>query len=300
MVLLAGVCLSIVQRNAGRKLAVDIGGSKRLQALSATISAGLLLPWVSVQLATQTDPLPLALPSLGVLLLLGVAQLLDFYTTTMATQRVEHTKICRLGSVLSFSVALALASLSYWYHDNGDVTHREEEEHGLSVGVVMATIFFLVATATLTHPTPRSSSYSLVGYSSAGLPLYSTHHSSLHYSALLSLVKDGLRKIMDDGNSRRIFYFLLLNLVGVASVPSGRVFIMSVFHTDNVCVPYQGFTVVEMLYGVWTNSLGLISDGFHMLFDCSALVVGLCAALMVRWKPTRWAWLVGVASAYHY
>ncbi|CAI8000177.1 Zinc transporter 5, partial [Geodia barretti] len=42
-----------------------------------------------------------------------------------------------------------------------------------------------------------------------------------------------------------------------------------------------------MLYGVWTNSLGLISDGFHMLFDCSALVVGLCAALVVRWKPTR-------------
>ena len=237
--LLAGMCLSIVQRNAGRKLAVDIGGSKRLQALSATISASLLLPWVSIQLATQTDPLP-SLPSLGVLLLLGVAQLLDFYTTTMATQRVEHTKICRLGSVLSFSAALALASLSYWYHDNGDVAHREEEEHGLSVGVVMATIFFLVATATLTHPTPRSSSYSLVGYSSAGLPLYSTQHSSLHYSALLSLVKDGLRKIMDDGNSRRIFYFLLLNLVGVASVPSGWGFRMSIFHTKGfVSVPYR-------------------------------------------------------------
>lgn len=50
----------------------------------------------------------------------------------------------------------------------------------------------------------------------------------------------------------------------------------------------QGFTVVEMLYGVWTNSLGLISDGFHMLFDCSALLIGLCAALMVHWKPTRY------------
>ena len=47
------------------------------------------------------------------------------------------------------------------------------------------------------------------------------------------------------------------------------------------------FTGVEMVYGVWTNSLGLISDGFHMLFDCSALLIGLWAALMVRWKPTR-------------
>lgn len=47
------------------------------------------------------------------------------------------------------------------------------------------------------------------------------------------------------------------------------------------------FTFVELLYGAWTNSLGLISDGFHMLFDCTALVVGLYASLMSRWKPTR-------------
>lgn len=44
---------------------------------------------------------------------------------------------------------------------------------------------------------------------------------------------------------------------------------------------------MELFYGVWTNSLGLISDGFHMLFDCSALVMGLFAALMTRWKATR-------------
>ena len=47
------------------------------------------------------------------------------------------------------------------------------------------------------------------------------------------------------------------------------------------------FTGVELAYGVWTNSLGLISDGFHMLFDCSALVLGLVASLMSRWKATR-------------
>ena len=221
VVLLAGVCLSIVQRNSGRKLAVDVGGSKRLQALSVTISASLLLPWVVVQLATQSEPLP-SLHSLTLLFLLGLAQLADFYAATIASQRLDQSKISRIGSVLSFSVALAMASFSsYWQHYDHDVTGREGEgeEHGLSVGVVMATIFFLVATATLTRPTPRSSSYSLVGYSSAGLPLYSSQR-SLHFSSLLSLVKDGLRKIMDDGNSRRIFYFLLLNLVGsTCSIP---------------------------------------------------------------------------------
>ncbi|KAK5617238.1 hypothetical protein CRENBAI_009692 [Crenichthys baileyi] len=51
--------------------------------------------------------------------------------------------------------------------------------------------------------------------------------------------------------------------------------------------PTPAFTFVELFYGVWTNSLGLISDGFHMLFDCSALVLGLFAALMTRWKATR-------------
>lgn len=42
-----------------------------------------------------------------------------------------------------------------------------------------------------------------------------------------------------------------------------------------------------MMYGLWTNSLGLISDAFHMLFDCGALVVGLFASVMSHWKPTR-------------
>ncbi|CAG2065693.1 unnamed protein product [Timema podura] len=45
--------------------------------------------------------------------------------------------------------------------------------------------------------------------------------------------------------------------------------------------------MVEFMYGVWTNSLGLISDGFHMLFDCSALVMGLLASVMARWKPSK-------------
>lgn len=56
---------------------------------------------------------------------------------------------------------------------------------------------------------------------------------------------------------------------------------------SNNNIVFQMFTFVELLYGAWTNSLGLISDGFHMLFDCTALVVGLYAALMSRWKPTR-------------
>lgn len=40
---------------------------------------------------------------------------------------------------------------------------------------------------------------------------------------------------------------------------------------------------VQLAYGVWTNSLGLISDAIHMFFDCLALSVGLFASVMSKW-----------------
>lgn len=63
--------------------------------------------------------------------------------------------------------------------------------------------------------------------------------------------------------------------------------------------------LVQMLYGVWTNSLGLISDGafllsrfewcqtnlrwvaIHMAFDCMAIGVGLFASVMATWEPNE-------------
>ena len=69
-------------------------------------------------------------------------------------------------------------------------------------------------------------------------------------------IKSYLRSIITDKDSRNIFFFLCLNL---------------------------SFTAVELLYGLWTNSLGLISDAFHMLFDCTALLVGLVCSVIARW-----------------
>ena len=56
------------------------------------------------------------------------------------------------------------------------------------------------------------------------------------------------RLIMSDPNSRNLLGFLMLNL---------------------------SFAFVELIYGVITNSLGLISDSFHMFFDCTGLLAGL-------------------------
>ncbi|TFY72318.1 hypothetical protein EVG20_g690 [Dentipellis fragilis] len=69
-----------------------------------------------------------------------------------------------------------------------------------------------------------------------------------------------LKTVMENSESRRIFYFLVLNL---------------------------SFMLVQMLYGIWTNSLGLISDAIHMGFDCMAIGVGLLASVMATWPPNE-------------
>lgn len=44
------------------------------------------------------------------------------------------------------------------------------------------------------------------------------------------------------------------------------------------------FMVLEIGYGFLSNSLSLISEGFHMLFDCFCIFIGLCASFMSRWE----------------
>ena len=45
-----------------------------------------------------------------------------------------------------------------------------------------------------------------------------------------------------------------------------------------------GFMFVELAVGFWANSLGLVSDAGHMLFDCAALAIGLFAAYASKWS----------------
>lgn len=68
--------------------------------------------------------------------------------------------------------------------------------------------------------------------------------------------KATVKTIMANPESRKIFQFLLLNLA---------------------------FMVVQLVWGVWTNSLGLISDAIHMFFDCAAIGMGLFASIMSTW-----------------
>jgi hypothetical protein len=65
----------------------------------------------------------------------------------------------------------------------------------------------------------------------------------------------GLKFILSDSDSKVMFIYLCINLV---------------------------FMFVEFFYGIFSNSLGLISDSIHMLFDSSALAIGLYGAYMSK------------------
>jgi len=74
---------------------------------------------------------------------------------------------------------------------------------------------------------------------------------------VLDKVGGWIRLILADKNSKNLLGFLILNL---------------------------SFAFVELIYGVWTNSLGLISDSFHMFFDCTGLLAGLFATVITKWR----------------
>ncbi|WWC88094.1 uncharacterized protein L201_002998 [Kwoniella dendrophila CBS 6074] len=87
----------------------------------------------------------------------------------------------------------------------------------------------------------------------------STARSSWSFMSLLPAKwRPHLQTILNTPTSSKIFYFLLLNLA---------------------------YMFVQMVYGVATNSLGLISDAIHMLFDCFGIAVGLWASVAATWKP---------------
>ena len=75
-------------------------------------------------------------------------------------------------------------------------------------------ICLFVAVHILTSP-GRGSKGSFIGYSPAGLPLYSFTQEALQRTShsVFKVAKNGLKQILEESDSRKIFYFLCLNLV---------------------------------------------------------------------------------------
>ncbi|CAH8441640.1 unnamed protein product [Dicrocoelium dendriticum] len=304
VVLLLAVCLDAGFTALSRNLVSSIGGAKRFQALSSMLSVCLLVPIFllvklcrSWWLSTQTSPVLIDpddfgslsehsntnhLISLFLVVCIGVAFVVDFYFTALISNRIGPHRVAHLSKVSIVSLAIlfclfwptGLSFTALLSTTQSDSPQTPTPSHSLSAGALFATASILYASNLLHSPKvgqgpDGSSSGHFIGYSMAGLPLFALGQTQMHTVGISNQsesfsfwyhVRSTLRSIMSERSSRRIFAFLCLNLA---------------------------FTFVELLYGVWTNSLGLISDGFHMLFDSAALVIGLYAAVVSRWKPTR-------------
>ncbi|KAG9407688.1 hypothetical protein AC1031_002406 [Aphanomyces cochlioides] len=94
------------------------------------------------------------------------------------------------------------------------------------------------------------------------MDLYSTSHRSGASSSSSALSFTYLLKQWHalDGATRKILLFLSGNIL---------------------------YMFVEFVVGYMTNSLGLLSDAGHMLFDNGALVIGLVAAMVSKWPASR-------------
>lgn len=256
--------LQIGYSSASKKLSVDIDGSKRLHAVSTLVQALLLFPWFCFTILTKEGStetwIYLLLPLALVILFVHV---IDFYIEAVVSNHLQPPQTAVFGAYSIFLSALFL-SLTWNHPLISTITPIKDikEDHIVSGGVVFSLAVFLFATHMLAWPSKGTKGGSFIGYSPTGLPLYSFTGDAISKTSysLANLLKNGMKQIYEESDSRRIFYFLCINLC---------------------------FTFVELVYGVWTNSLGLISDGFHMLFDCSALVMGLYAAVMSKWKATR-------------
>ncbi|VDO61431.1 unnamed protein product [Heligmosomoides polygyrus] len=257
-ILFIALLLRIGYDNSFRHLAVEIGGPKRLYSLVSTCSALILTPLGVLLLVMKTSVIE-SLFHFTVLLFVATVfvMVFDFYAENVCFQHVADPVMAaaRWSPVTMFTCALSLAYV--WYSGQG------LEEHSVTSGVIITVAAFILASVSLTSSSsPKHRGGELIGMSDTGMPLFAYKEAFLQKTSrsLILFFKETLREILANSDSRRIFWFLCVNLA---------------------------FCGVEFLYGFWTNSLGLISDGFHMLFDCSALVMGLVAAVMSRWPATR-------------
>lgn len=259
LLLMLAVGSRMVYDSNFRHLAVEIGGPKRLYAMISILSSFFLMP-LAILALTLSSSYIYSYVEFAILLLMAAAfvMIVDFYTEHICFQHVADPvmAIARWSPITMFLASLFIA----WFWLEGAAMGHG---HAISAGILITAACFCIASYVLTSQnSPRSMGGHFIGISEDGMPLYTHGEAFLQKTSrsLLRFCRETLKEILANNDSRRIFWFLCANLA---------------------------FCGVEFLYGFLTNSLGLISDGFHMLFDCSALVMGLVASVMSRWTASR-------------
>eukprot|EP01104_Vermistella_antarctica_P019121 TRINITY_DN7343_c0_g1_i1.p1 TRINITY_DN7343_c0_g1~~TRINITY_DN7343_c0_g1_i1.p1 ORF type:complete len:723 (+),score=137.56 TRINITY_DN7343_c0_g1_i1:253-2421(+) len=246
------VVLAVVRKNISRRFSAEIGGPKRLFSYALAIGAVVMSPLALVEYSTYTPTRDLQhldafTFSVTVLFVVVCTMVANYYVET-----ISHTRLSTCTIVLSSMFASFLTAIVLEYHwGHATTTKITVICFGLIV-VGMYYVFSKVSSSATDLPNMYEAGGKAVGLNRR--PTEWTLQTALLFT------KSSFKSILEDKNTRSIFYFLCINLA---------------------------FMTVEMVYGVWTNSLGLISDAFHMLFDCTALAIGLVAAVIAKWETDR-------------
>uniref|UniRef100_A0A0K0DS87 Proton-coupled zinc antiporter SLC30A5 n=1 Tax=Strongyloides stercoralis TaxID=6248 RepID=A0A0K0DS87_STRER len=252
--------LKIYHDSSFRLLAVEIGGPKRLYTINTFITGLFLTPLAVLAFATSSSVVDGYFSFFTLLILATLFTfILDFYIESLCFQHVPDpvNASARWSPITMFLCSLILAYV--WYQPFESMVGM----HMISGGVVVTVFLFCCASYLLTNQyTQKSHGGYFIGLSPSGAPLFTTGEAFLQKTSRSAwlFIQDTLKDILSNADSRRIFYFLCVNLA---------------------------FCGVEFIYGYLTNSLGLISDAFHMLFDCSALIMGLVASVLSRWPASK-------------
>ncbi|CAD6573884.1 MAG: Putative zinc transporter msc2 [Cyphobasidiales sp. Tagirdzhanova-0007] len=237
--------------------AVDSDTHSRLHALGVVFSVPFAFVFTLVRPDQASTDIPLAnTQTLATLFLLALA-------LHLVDPLLANSSKTRVPTIRGFRLAWPIAALTAAFIG---ITAFERTLH--VVDFVIAGVAYPCLSQIL-HSDPRLLAEAYGSSSSSSATFGISPSSNSHQAAkkekstvLESLelqyrhVRSTIKSILANPDSKKIYYFLCLNLA---------------------------FMFVQMMYGIWTNSLGLISDSIHMFFDCLALGMGLLASVMATW-----------------
>ncbi|CAG8748484.1 5999_t:CDS:2, partial [Dentiscutata erythropus] len=254
--ILCSIWLSGYKRTMRKKLAADVGGNRRLIAIAVPLGAVMISPLAFVQhIMYSTNYIVNIKTTITMFGFLGIGLIiLDYFIGHSFSIHASPISHVTTGWPLSIGSAILLGFL--WFYGEFSIIDF------ILCGIMFSGIYNLIASdvryANETQfPSPG------IGNKAFELPLHSSVYSAnISFQGFSFLESLGVyfKTIMDNDDSRQIFYFLLLNL---------------------------SYMLVQIVYGIWTNSLGLISDAIHMFFDCLALAIGLFASMMSKWPENN-------------
>jgi len=286
LALLLSASIHSLQRLYEKSHAKEFGGRKLMHGVSMLIGCVTAIPAIllyeamsgeaanqameTVTLGTMASatvegaenvhqPVGFIATVITILFIIVFGVVLQFYVDSLAQRNTTDPHLLlKLHLLLSFLFA---ALLDMW---------RGEER--LTLPTVAAATFIFLGLHTLLQTAGKGANKDGLALSPGGsatlIPLYAPSagksssvsgggmgHGLTGFS--LRELRMMFKHFMSDRTSMRIFIFLSINFL---------------------------FMFVELGYGFYSNSLGLISDAGHMLFDCTALAIGLYASFVSKLK----------------